>query len=81
MPGGVGTLDEMFEILTLIQTQKMPAVPIVLFNSDFWNNVVNFQTMIDYGTISPEDVDLFKITDDYDEAVSYISDNINLAPK
>ena len=81
MPGGVGTLDELFEILTLIQTQKMPAVPIVLFNSDFWNRVVNFDTMIEYGTISPEDVNLFKITDDYDEAVKYITDNIDLSPR
>lgn len=78
MPGGVGTMDELFEILTLIQTQKMPAKPIVLYNSDFWNGVVSFDKMVEHGTISPEDVKLFKITDDVDEAVKYIWDSIDL---
>lgn len=79
MPGGVGTMDELFEILTLIQTKKMGPKPIVLYNSKFWSNVVNFDTMIEHGTISADDVDLFKITDDTDEACNYIWDNINLA--
>jgi len=80
MPGGVGTMDELFEILTLIQTYKMPAKPIVLYNSDFWNNVVNFEKMIEHGTISQKDLDLFTITDSVDEAVKYIWDRIDLTP-
>ena len=82
MPGGVGTMDELFEILTLIQTQKIPGyIPIVLFNSEFWNKTINFDAMVDHGTISVEDLDLFKITDDVDEAVAHITDNIDLSPK
>lgn len=80
MPGGVGTMDELFEILTLIQTMKMPAKPIVLYNSDFWNNVVNFNKMVEYGTISPGDLDLFTITDSVDDACDYIWDKIDLTP-
>ena len=80
MPGGVGTMDELFELLTLIQTRKMPVKPIVLYNSDFWNNVVNFDKMVEHGTISPEDLNLFKITDDVDEVVDYIWDRIDLTP-
>lgn len=82
MPGGVGTMDELFEILTLIQTQKIPGYkPIVLFNSEFWNNTINFDNMVKHGTISADDLNLFKITDDVDEAVSHITDNIDLSPK
>ena len=82
MPGGVGTLDELFEILTLIQTKKITNdKPIVLFDSQFWNNTINFKTMVDRGTISPEDLDLFKITDDVDEAIKHIWSNINLDPR
>ena len=80
MPGGVGTLDELFEILTLIQTRKMPAKPIVLYNSDFWNNVVNFDKMVEHGTIGKEDVDMLSITDSVDDAVKYIWDRIDLSP-
>jgi uncharacterized protein (TIGR00730 family) len=78
MPGGVGTMDELFEILTLIQTMKMPGKPIVLYNSDFWNNVINFDKMVEYGTISPKDLHLFEITDDVDVACDYIWNNIDL---
>jgi uncharacterized protein (TIGR00730 family) len=83
MPGGVGTMDELFEILTLIQTGKISGNkrPIVLFNSSFWNETINFQRMVDHGTISPGDVNLFKITDSIDEAVTHVIDNICLSPK
>ena len=80
MPGGVGTMDELFEILTLIQTRKMPGKPIVLYNSNFWNNVVNFDVMIEHGTISPGDVHLFHITDSVDDVCDYIWNNIDLTP-
>ena len=70
MPGGFGTLDELFEVLTLIQTQKVRKhMPVVLFGSRFWAEVINFNTLVDYGTISPEDLELFFRTDSVDEAV------------
>lgn len=79
MPGGVGTMDELFEILTLIQTRKIPGnKPIVLFNSSFWNETINFNRMVEHGTISAADLNLFKITDNVDEAVSHVIDNIDL---
>lgn len=78
MPGGVGTLDELGEILTLIQTEKMKPCPIVLFNSEFWNNAVNFDYLIKYGTISQSDKDSMLITDSVDDASEYIIDNIRL---
>jgi len=59
-PGGFGTLDELFEILTLIQTHKTSAVPIILYGKEFWEKLINFDALIDMGMISPEDVDLFK---------------------
>lgn len=74
MPGGFGTLDEFMEVVTLVQTLKIKkALPIVLFGKDFWSNVLNFQTLIDYGTISPDDIDLFFQTDSVDEAFEYVS--------
>lgn len=80
MPGGVGTMDELFEILTLIQTQKITGKkPIVLFGQQFWQMTINFNNMIDHGTISPEDVKLFKVTNDIDDAVNHITENINLS--
>lgn len=81
MPGGVGTMDELFEILTLMQTEKIPGKkPIVLYNSEFWNETVNFQRMVDHGTISSSDLDLFLVTDSIDAAVNHITDNIDLSP-
>ena len=57
-PGGFGTFDEMFELLTLIQTGKMRPMPILLFGRDLWNKVVNFQALADEGVISQHDLDL-----------------------
>ncbi len=72
-PGGFGTLDELFETLTLMQTGKVDDVPaIVLFGSEFWNSIINFDALVDWGTISPRDRDLFRIIDDVDEAADYI---------
>ncbi len=67
-PGGFGTFDEFFELLTLIQTGKMSPIPIFLFGSDFWNRVINFEELALEGTISTQDLDLFQIVDDADEA-------------
>ena len=73
-PGGFGTLDELFEILTLVQTRKMrKRVPIVLFGAKFWNEIVNFDALVRYGTISPEDLQLFHRTDSIDEAYEIVT--------
>ena len=62
-PGGFGTLDELFEILTLIQTRKAPPVPVVLFGRDYWRKVINFDTLVEHEVISPDDLKLFDIVD------------------
>ncbi len=73
-PGGFGTLDEFFEMLTLVQTRKMrKRMPIVLFGSKYWKDVVNFDALVKYGTISPGDPDLFHRTDSVDEAYNVIT--------
>ncbi len=71
-PGGFGTLDEMFEALTLIQTKRMKPVPFILFGRDFWANVINWQALAEAGTISPEDLDLVSFVETADEAVAII---------
>jgi uncharacterized protein (TIGR00730 family) len=72
-PGGFGTLDELFETLTLVQTKKIEKrPPIVLFGSEFWNSVCNFDALVEWGTISPEDLDLIKIVDSVEDAHDYI---------
>ena len=78
VPGGFGTMDEIFEILTLIQTEKLSKqLPIVLFDEEFWNTTINFKSLVNRGTISASDLDLFKITSDIDIAVDHITSNIN----
>src|SRR5258708_22096648 len=73
-PGGFGTLDELFEILTLVQTRKMrKRIPIVLFGTEYWDEVVNFDALVRAGTISPEDLTLFHRTDSADEAYELIT--------
>lgn len=72
-PGGVGTLDELFELLTLVQTRKTSKyMPIVLFGSEFWNEVVNFDALVKWGTIAEKDLKLFRIFDDVDETFEYL---------
>ena len=63
-PGGMGTMDELFEVLTLVQTRKAKPVPIVLFGVDYWKRLINFDVMVEEGTISKEDLALFSYTDD-----------------
>ncbi len=67
-PGGFGTLDELFEILTLIQTRKAPPVPVVLFGRDYWSKVINFETLLEHEVISPDDLKLFDMVDSAEEA-------------
>ncbi len=67
-PGGFGTLDELFETLTLIQTDRMEKVPVLLFGETFWRSIVNWDALADAGTISPEDLDLFRFVETADQA-------------
>jgi uncharacterized protein (TIGR00730 family) len=72
-PGGFGTLDELFELLTLLQTRKVRKhLPIVLFGKQYWSEVLDFDALIHYGTISAEDVNLMMYTDSVDEAYDFI---------
>jgi hypothetical protein len=76
-PGGFGTLDEFFEILTLAQTQKLAKkILVVVYGSEYWNRLINFQTMVDAGTISPEDLELFKIVDSPEEGFEFLRDGL-----
>lgn len=73
-PGGFGTMDELFENLTLVQTRKLrKRIPIVLFGSDFWDEVVDFDKLVHAGTIAAEDPDLVFRTDSVDDAFEYLS--------
>ena len=73
-PGGFGTLDELFEVMTLVQTRKAHPVPIILFGSNYWKRLVNFEVLVEEGAISPEDMDLFQITDSPETAWAMIRD-------
>ena len=69
-PGGFGTLDEMFEALTLIQTGRMARVPFLLFGKDFWNSIINWDVLAEAGTISADDLELFRFVETAEEAVA-----------
>lgn len=76
-PGGFGTLDELFETLTLIQTRKMiKPIPIVLFGSEFWKRLLNWEVLVETGMIDPADMDLFKFVDTVEEAFDYVTHHI-----
>lgn len=79
-PGGFGTMDELFETLTLIQTHKISKkLPVVLFGSPFWNQILNFDAFVEWGVISPNDVNLFRIIDSVDDAADYLIDSLTKA--
>jgi len=73
-PGGYGTMDELFEALTLVQTQKVKRLPIVLMGQSFWQGVVNFERFVEEGVIAPEDTGLFHFAETAQEAWDYIRD-------
>ena len=76
-PGGFGTMDELFEILTLAQTDKLAKkILVVIYGSEYWNRILNFQAFADAGTISPDDVNQFKIVDTPEEAFEYLRDGL-----
>ena len=86
MPGGFGTLDEYFEAITLMQTNKISDFPVVIMDKEFYRNIIaHVEVMKNAGTISANDTDLFFFTDDIDEAVAYIQNNTikkyNLKPQ
>jgi hypothetical protein len=72
-PGGFGTCDEMFELLTLVQTGKMKPIPILLFGREFWNRVINFEALVEEGTVSRKDLDLFRFCETAEEAWGHIA--------
>jgi hypothetical protein len=76
-PGGFGTLDEMFEILTLAQTQKLAKkISVVLYSSSYWNKILNFEALVDAGAISPRDRDLYQFADTPDQAFTLLRDGL-----
>jgi uncharacterized protein (TIGR00730 family) len=77
MPGGFGTMDELFENLTLIQTNKSSKMPIVLYCGDFWHRIFDVEFMKELGFISPNDTDLYYICNTPDECVNYVIEGLN----
>ena len=76
-PGGFGTMDELFEILTLAQTDKLAKkILVVIYGSEYWKQIINFQAFVDAGTVSPEDLDQFKVIDSPDEAFEFLRDGL-----
>ena len=73
-PGGFGTFDETFELLTLIQTGKIKPIPIVLFGKDFWERVVNFEALVEEGVVSARDLGLFRFVETAEEAWQIVQD-------
>ena len=76
MPGGFGTLDELFEAITLIQTLKIETFPIILVGKKFWSGLVDWikNTLLEAGNISPKDLDLFHVVDDANEVIDILND-------
>src|SRR5271156_1566393 len=76
-PGGFGTMDELFEILTLAQTRKLESkMVIVLYGTKFWKEILNFEALVEHGTIAPEDLNLFKFVDTPEDAFTFLRDGL-----
>jgi uncharacterized protein (TIGR00730 family) len=76
-PGGFGTMDELFEILTLAQTQKLAKkILVVIYGREYWDRLINFQTMVDAGAISPPDLELFKLVDTPEEGFEFLREGL-----
>jgi uncharacterized protein (TIGR00730 family) len=84
-PGGFGTMDELFEVLTLIQTKKPhKTMPVILFGTEFWDEIINFEALVRWGVVSPEDLGIFHKTDSVDDAFAYLTgklERLYLSPK
>lgn len=76
-PGGFGTIDELFEILTLAQTDKLAKkILVVIYGSEYWHRIMNFQAFVDAGTVAPEDLNLFKFVDSPEDAFAFLRDGL-----
>jgi hypothetical protein len=76
-PGGFGTIDELFEILTLAQTDKLAKkILVVIYGSEYWHRIMNFQAFVDAGTVSPDDLKLFKFVDTPEDAFTFLRDGL-----
>ena len=76
-PGGFGTMDELMEVLTLIQTHKLEKkLAVVIYGTEFWNEVINFDALVRWGTIKQSDLDLFHFSDDVQDAFDYLTKNM-----
>ena len=84
-PGGFGTMDELFEVLTLIQTKKpSKSMPVILFGTQFWDEIIDFDALVRWGVVNPEDLDIFHKTDSVDDAFVYLTSKLEklyLSPK
>ncbi len=67
-PGGYGTLDELFEVLTLIQTRKIKPMPVLLFSREYWERIIDFRAMVEEGVIAPADIEIFSYVETAEEA-------------
>jgi uncharacterized protein (TIGR00730 family) len=76
LPGGFGTLDELFEALTLVQTRKVTRFPVILFGTEYWGGLLEWirSTLVESATISADDIELFRLTDDVDEVIAVIQE-------
>ncbi len=79
-PGGFGTIDELFDALTLRQTRRMQQIPLIMYGHEYWEQVLNFQFLADEGTISDEDLDLMRYANTPDEAWQHIADFYGFTP-
>jgi len=76
-PGGFGTMDELFEILTLAQTEKLAKkILVIIYGSEYWHRIINFQAFVDAGAVSQQDLDLFKIVDTPEDAFEFLKDGL-----
>jgi uncharacterized protein (TIGR00730 family) len=84
-PGGFGTMDELFEVLTLIQTKKpSKTMPVILFGTEFWNDVIDFEALVRWGVVAPSDLEIFHMTDSVGDAFEYLTaklEKLYLTPK
>jgi len=76
-PGGFGTMDELFEILTLAQTDKLAKkILVIIYGSEYWKKVINFEAFVDAGAVSPQDLDLLKMADTPEEAFEFLREGL-----